>query len=101
MATNESHPPGRPEWNGANSADDAAIRLINSTPVLEEALVAHPELRDEITQVLAMAMKEPDAGSVTWTLKVMQHPVFEVISRILAIDLPQKSGFGKFRDRNN
>lgn len=101
MATNDSQPPGWPEWKGANSADDAFIRLINSTPGLERALVTHPELRDEIAQVLAAAMKEPDAGSVTWTLKFMQLPVFGVISRILAIDVPQKSGFGKFHDRNN
>lgn len=67
---------------------------------LENLLVANPGLKSELDEVLAIAAKEPLGGSVKGTLRLMQHPIFDVISRLLEWKVPKKVGFGKFRARD-
>ncbi len=100
MTTDDRHPQGPQESSGVHSAS-APNRLMTSTPGLAEALVADPALKAELRHVLALAAREPKRESVTWTLKLMQHPVFAAIARILESKVPPAAGFGKFGERSS
>lgn len=80
--------------------DGSAPGDVDSVSRLMDELVEHPELRDELGQVLAAASRESESGSVSSRLKIMQHPVFAAISRVLEESVPRQAGFGKFRGQD-